>query len=116
MTFNDRYNKQHDNSKRDKDNHIYYSSSKSCPRVITNSTDNRGYTTYYQEIELYRRLYPIKKLDNVVKADLVRGSKSNGITLELNERTNPAPIEAEASDNFCFLESINSIYYILISI
>ena len=48
---------------------------------------------------------PIKKLDNVVKADLVRGSKSNGITLEFNERTNPAPIEAEASDNFCFLDN-----------
>jgi hypothetical protein len=59
---------------------------------------------------------PIKKLDNVVKADLVSGSKSNGITLEFNERTNPAPIEAEASDIFCFLESINSIYYILLSI
>ena len=49
---------------------------------------------------------PIKKLENVLKADLARGSKSNGMTLEFNERTNPAPIEAEASDNFCFLDNI----------
>lgn len=49
---------------------------------------------------------PIKKLDNVLKADFARGSKSNGITFEFNERTNPAPIEAEASDNFCFLDNI----------
>ena len=49
---------------------------------------------------------PIKKFDNVVKADFVRGSKSNGMTLEFNERTNPAPIDAEASDNFCFLDNI----------
>jgi hypothetical protein len=49
---------------------------------------------------------PIKKLENVLNADLARGSKSNGITLEFNERTNPAPIEAEASDNFCFLDNI----------
>jgi hypothetical protein len=49
---------------------------------------------------------PIKKLDNVLKADLARGSKSNGITLEFNEITNPAPIEAKASDNFCFLDNI----------
>jgi hypothetical protein len=48
---------------------------------------------------------PIKKLENVLKADLASGSKSNGITLEFNERTNPAPIEAEASDNFCFLDN-----------
>ena len=53
---------------------------------------------------------PIKKFDNVVKADLVRGSKSNGITLEFNERTNPDPIEAKASDNFCFRVSITSTY------
>ena len=48
---------------------------------------------------------PMKKSENVLKADFARGSKSNGITLEFNERTNPAPIEANASDNFCFLDN-----------
>ena len=49
---------------------------------------------------------PIKKLENVLNADLAKGSKSNGITLEFNERTNPAPIDAEARVNFSFLDNI----------
>ena len=56
---------------------------------------------------------PIKKSFNVLKADLAMGSKSNGMTLEFNDRTNPAPIEAKASKSFSFLEIILSINYIL---
>jgi len=50
---------------------------------------------------------PMKKADDAAKADFANGSKSNGITLEFNERTSPAPIDAEASKSFSFLESIN---------
>jgi hypothetical protein len=49
---------------------------------------------------------PIKKADLLKKTDFARGSKINGITLEFNERTNPAPIEAEARANFSFLDNM----------